>query len=56
MIRQLSQEYPASMVCDLLGCPRSTFDYEPVVNPEDAEVLEAIGHILMRWPFMATAG
>lgn len=51
MIRQLSQEYPANMVCELLNCPRSTFYYEPVVNPEDAAVLEAIERLLMRWPF-----
>lgn len=51
MIRALSQEYPARMVCDLLGCPRSSFYYRPVVNPEDADVLAAIERILMRWPF-----
>jgi len=51
MIRQLGQEYSASMVCDLLGCPRSTFYYEPAVNPEDAALLEAIERLLMRWPF-----
>jgi len=51
MIRQLRQEYPASVVCDLLGCPRSTFYYAPVVNPEDAALLEAIERLLMRWPF-----
>ncbi len=51
MIRALSQEYPASMVCDLLGCPRSSLYYQPVANPEDAKLLEAIERILMRWPF-----
>lgn len=51
MIEELGKEYPKSMVCDLLGCPRSTFYYEPVVNPEDARVIEAIEKLLMRWPF-----
>ena len=51
MIQALSQDYPAKMVCDLLGCPRSSFYYHPVVHPEDAEVLGAIERLLMRWPF-----
>jgi putative transposase len=36
---------------NLLGCPRSTFYYKPVVNAEDAQVIEAIEGILMHWPF-----
>jgi putative transposase len=51
MIQALSQDYPAKMVCDLLGCPRSSFYYHPGVNPEDAAVLGAIERLLMRWPF-----
>lgn len=51
MIRVLSAEYPASMVCDLLSCSRSSFYYQPVVNPEDAAVLAAIERLLMRRPF-----
>ena len=51
MIHHLRQEYPASVVCDLLGCPRSSFYYQPTVNPEEAEVLAAIERVLMRWPF-----
>jgi putative transposase len=51
MIEGLSQDYPASVVCDLLGCPRSSFYYQPVVNPQDAALIEAIECLLMRWPF-----
>jgi transposase InsO family protein len=51
MIQALSQEYPVNIVCALLNCPRSTFYYEPVVNPEDAALIEAIERLLMRWPF-----
>lgn len=51
MIGALSQEYPASVVCDLLGCPRSSFYYQPKVNPEDAALVETIERLLMRWPF-----
>lgn len=51
MITQLSETYPARLVCDLLGCPRSTYYYEPVIDPEDAWLVTAIEPILMRWPF-----
>lgn len=51
MIEELGKEYPKKMVCELLDCPRSTFYYEPVVNPEDTRVIEAIEVILMRWPY-----
>jgi putative transposase len=51
MITKLSATYPARLVCDLLGCPRSTYYYEPVIDPEDARLIEAIEPILMRWPF-----
>jgi transposase InsO family protein len=51
MIRQLSQDYPARVVCELLACPRSTYYYEPLVNSEDAVVIEVVERILMRWPF-----
>lgn len=51
MITQLSETYPAGRVCDLLDCARSTYYYEPVVDPEDARLIGAIEPILMRWPF-----
>jgi transposase InsO family protein len=51
MIRQLSADYPIRLLCAVLAMARSTVYYEPVVNPEDAEVLAAIERVLMRWPF-----
>lgn len=51
MTTQLSATYPAGLVCELLGCPRSTYYYQPVVDPEDVLFIEAIEPILMRWPF-----
>src|SRR5215216_670710 len=51
MSRQLSSEHPVKQVCEALGCPRSTYYYEPVVDPQDAALLEAMEQVLMRWPF-----
>ena len=51
MIDKLAEDYPVSVVCDLLDCSRSTYYYEPEVNPEDASIIKAIEPILMRWPF-----
>lgn len=51
MIRQLSGDYPLSLLCEVLEMARSTVYYEPQVKPEDAVFLEAIERILMRWPF-----
>jgi putative transposase len=51
MSRQLSQEYPKSVVCEVLGLARSSFYYEPVVHEGDKPLLEAIEQMLMRWPF-----
>ena len=36
MITKLTASYPAKWVCDLLGCSRSAYYYEPVIDPEDA--------------------
>lgn len=51
MSLQLSQEYPKSVVCDVLGLARSSFYYEPVVKEENKPLLAAIEQMLMRWPF-----
>ena len=51
MIRQLSAEYPVSLLCEVLEMARSTVYYQPRVNPEDSRVLAGIEPILMRWPF-----
>src|SRR5690554_8015206 len=51
MIRQLARDYPVSLLCEVLGVPRSTVYYEPQVRPEEAQWLAAIEQVLMRWPF-----
>jgi putative transposase len=51
MSQQLSAEYPTTRVCEALGCPRSTYYYEQIVDPQDAAFVEAIERVLMRWPF-----
>lgn len=51
MSRQLSVEYPVKMVCEAVGCPRSTYYYEPLVDLQDAAFVEAIEQVLIRWPF-----
>jgi putative transposase len=51
MIRQLSKDYPMSLLCQVLDVPRSTVYYDPQVKPADARFLVAIEQILMRWPF-----
>ncbi len=51
MIQQLATAYPVSVLCEVLDVARSTVYYEPVMNAEDDVLLEAIEHLLMRWPF-----
>jgi len=51
MSQQLSEEYPVKRVCEMLGCPHSTYYYEQIINPQDAVDVEAIERGLMRWPF-----
>jgi transposase InsO family protein len=51
MSRRLSQEYPKSVVCEVLGLARSSFYYKPEVSDADQPLLEAIEQTLMRWPF-----
>jgi len=51
MSRQVSQDYPKSVVCEVLGLARSSFYYEPGGKEGDRPLLEAIEQMLMRWPF-----
>jgi hypothetical protein len=55
MSRQLSVEYPVKTVCEALGCPRSTYYYEELIDPQDAAFLEAIPSPAMPWNFCAAA-
>ena len=51
MSRQLSQQYPTSVVCEMLGLARSSFYYQPVGKAEGQPLLDAIEQLLLRRPF-----
>lgn len=45
----LSDDYAVSLLCDLLGCRRSSYYYQP--QPKDeTEVKSAIQHVVAEWP------
>jgi transposase InsO family protein len=45
----LADDYSVSLVCELLGCSRSSYYYQP--NPKDeAEVKSAIEQVAAEWP------
>jgi putative transposase len=50
MIEQLSGEYAVQRLCEVLGCPPSTYYYRPQ-TPDEAALVAAIEQLLMRWPF-----
>lgn len=50
MIQQMKADYPMRDLCAALDCPLSTAYYEPVERDE-ARLITAIEHILMRFPF-----
>ena len=50
MIRQMSADYPVSVLCEVLEVPRSTVYYQPQVKPDDVVFRAAIERLLMRWP------
>jgi transposase InsO family protein len=51
MSQQLSAKYPTKRVCEALDCPRSTYYYEQIIDPQDVVDSEVIERVLMRWPF-----
>lgn len=51
MIQQMAEEYPVSLLCEVLGVARSMVYYQPRTKPGDAELLADIERLLMRWPF-----
>jgi predicted oxidoreductase (fatty acid repression mutant protein) len=45
----LGDDYSVSLLCDLLGCRRSSYYYQP--QPKDeTEVKSAIQHVVAEWP------
>jgi transposase InsO family protein len=50
VIAQLKESYPVQTLCQILGCARSSYYYQPV-NDDESALMMAMEHILMRWPF-----
>jgi putative transposase len=45
----LADDYSVSLLCDLLGCPRSSYYYQPHL-PDEKEVKSAIQDMVAEWP------
>jgi putative transposase len=45
----LSQDYPLSLACDILGCARSSYYYRPKQRDE-TEIKDAIDAVAAEWP------
>jgi putative transposase len=45
----LADDYSVSLLCDLLGCPRSSYYYQPKLQDEN-EVKSAIQNVVAEWP------
>ena len=46
----LAQDYPVTVVCDVLECARSSYYRRPTERPEEAELKEAIKAVAAEWP------
>ena len=46
----LAQDYPVTVVCDVLECARSSYYHRPTEQPEEAELKEAIKAVAAEWP------
>ncbi len=49
MIQRLAHDYALSLLCDLLGCPRSSYYYQAKRQDEN-EVKSAIEDVVVEWP------
>lgn len=50
MIEKMEKDYPVTILCDVLDCPRSSYYYEAM--PSNDELLrEKIEQVHLRWPF-----
>ena len=45
----LADDYCVNLLCDLLGCPRSSYYYQPTLRDE-TEVRSAIQGVVAEWP------
>ena len=46
----LAQDYPVTVVCDVLECARSSYYHRSTERPEEAELKEAIKAVAAEWP------
>lgn len=51
MIDQMKSDYPVQQLCRVLDCPRSSYYAHPQSHEPDADLVEAMEAILMRWSF-----
>jgi len=49
VIAMLAQDYPTTLACDVLGCPRSSYYYQPRIL-EEKELKAAIEQVVSDWP------
>jgi putative transposase len=45
-----AQEYPIAVVCNVLGCSRSSYYYQTLASPEEGMLQEAIKGVAADWP------
>ena len=45
----LSQDYPVSLACEVLGCTRSSYYYQPK-QQDETEIKAAIDAVAAEWP------
>jgi putative transposase len=50
VIGMLSEEYPVKVVCEVLGMSRSSYYYQPLEIPDEAELKMAIKAEAAAWP------
>lgn len=50
MIEQLLDHFPAAMLCDLLGLPRSTYYRQPTIDSDDQRLRKQLVDLAGKWP------
>jgi len=50
VIDMLAQDYPVSVVCDVLGCVRSSCYHQAIKRPNEAKLKAAFKTIAAEWP------
>jgi putative transposase len=50
VINVLAQDYPITVVCDVLGCARSSYYHQATERPDEAGLKAAIKAVAAEWP------